>query len=223
MKINTCTLQTLAAVNRFLPETHGDHRALETIDDLIVPLVMHGVNHELIAFLHMSQVIRICPMARAFSSHMQLDNPFHGYVLWYLVLDYLCYCAKTFSFPIPGLSTTDAVGTGLSSCDKVMILAAEKKAEMVAAMQCKGFTEPNMDNWFYRLPGEAAVTNAPLLDLEDPYLLDESEGLQRAAPEEDGAITGMASGSQDASPGMASESEDAASPSTSASKTRSRR
>ena len=63
MKINTCTLQTLAAVNRFLPETHGDHRALETIDDLIVPLVMHGVNHELIAFLHMSQVIRICPMA----------------------------------------------------------------------------------------------------------------------------------------------------------------
>ena len=121
MKINTCTLQTLAAVNRFSPETHGDHRALETIDDLIVPLVMHGVNHELIAFLHMSQVIRICPMARAFSLHMQLDNPFHGYVLWYLVLDYLCYCAKTFSFPIPGLSTTDAVGTGLSSCDKVMI------------------------------------------------------------------------------------------------------
>ena len=67
------------------------------------------------------------------------------------------------------------------------------------------------------------MTNAPLLEGDEPFLLDESEGLQRAAPEEHGAITGMASGSQDASPDKASDSEDAASPSTSAPKTRSRR
>jgi hypothetical protein len=172
---------------------------LDTIDDLNGALVMHGANHELIAFVHMSHVVRICPMARAFSSDMKLDNPFHGYVLWYLVLDYLCYCAKTFSFPIPGLSTTDAVGAGLSSCDKVMILAAEKKAEMVAAMEFKGFSEPNMDNWFYRLPGEAAVSNVPFLEGEEQYVVDESNTPDRAAPEQEESNTGGATGSEDAS------------------------
>ena len=93
---------------------------------------------------------------------------------------------------------------------------------MVAAMQSKGFTEPTRTTGSIDF-GEAAVTNAPLLDLEDPYLLDESEGLQRLAPDQDGSITGMASGSQDSSPGMAFGSEDAASTPASARETRSRR
>ena len=173
-------------MNRFVGLSHGDPGTMNTIDELSGALKKHGVTHELISFVHMFFVVRVCPMARAFAPDMKLDNPFHGYVLWYHTLDFLCYCAKKFAFPIPGLSTTDAVGTVLSSCDKVCNLAAEKKAEMAAAMQSRGFTEPNMDNWFYRPPGEAAVASTPLLDPTE-YGPDDSDGQARAGFAEENA------------------------------------
>ena len=97
---------------------------------------------------------------------MEMDNTFHGYVYWYLVLDFLCYCAKNFSFRIPGLSTTDAVGTGLSSCDRVAKLASEKKAEMVAAFEFRQIPVPDLNQWFYQRPGQAASITQDQLDAE---------------------------------------------------------
>jgi hypothetical protein len=198
---NSVSSQVLTAVNRFVGLSHGDPSSLNTIVDVSAALQKHGVTHELISFVHMFYVVRVCPMARAFAPEMKLDNPFHGYVLWYHTLDVLCFCTKKFAFPIPGLSTTDAVGTGLSSCDKVSLLATEKKAEMTAAMEARGFTEPNMDNWFYRPPGEAAVASTPLLEAPaTDYLPDDCDGQPRAS-------SGEASSSSVTTPDSASRGE----------------
>jgi hypothetical protein len=125
------------------------------VHELAVALEKHDITYELVAFVHMANVIRICPLAQAFPSAMEFNNPFHGYVYWYLVLDFLCYCVMNYSFRVPGLSTTDAVGGGLSSCAKVRKLATEKKAEMVAAMESRGIKVPDLNDWFYKVPGEA--------------------------------------------------------------------
>jgi hypothetical protein len=146
---------------------------LVTIEELVVPLSKHGIIHELVAYVHLYNVIRICPFARAFSLKMEMDNSFHGYVYWYLVLDFLVYCVKTFGWHIPGLSTTDAVGTGLSSCDKVAKLATEKKAEMVASLEYRGVAVPNLNSWFYKPPGQAASLSVP--HDEDQAPVDEDE------------------------------------------------
>jgi hypothetical protein len=119
-------LQTLFCANRFSSVSFGDSASLDSVDELVAALEKHEITYELAAYVHMANVIRVCPLARAFPSAMELNNPFHGYVYWYLVLDFLCYCVTNYSFRVPGLSTTDAVGGGLSSFAKVCKLARRR-------------------------------------------------------------------------------------------------
>ena len=45
----------------------------------------------------------------------------------------------------------------MSSCAKVCNLATEKKAEMVAAMESRDMRAPDLNDWFYKVPGEARL------------------------------------------------------------------
>ncbi len=74
--------------------------------------------------------------------------------------EYLVYCVRNFSFPVPGMSNTDAVGAGLSSCDKVSLIAVQKRDEMAAACTAKGLTVPNLNDWFFQVPGVAKEVSA---------------------------------------------------------------
>ena len=57
------------------------------------------------------------------------------------------------------MSNTDAVGAGgVSSFTKVCHLAVEQKARMAQACLERGLAVPELEKWFFLLPGQAAVS-----------------------------------------------------------------
>ncbi len=131
-----------------------------TLDELAASLTAFGANHEFVTYVHMVNMAVLCPSLQSSVNDITFTNILHGYAYWHFMQEFLVYCVRNFSFPVPGMSNTDAVGTGLSSCDKVSRIAVQKRDEMAAACTAKGLTVPNLNDWFFQVPGVAKEVSA---------------------------------------------------------------
>ncbi len=59
-------LQTLLCANRFSSVSFGDSASLATVDELAAALVKHEITYELVAYVHVANVIRAAPRHELF-------------------------------------------------------------------------------------------------------------------------------------------------------------
>jgi hypothetical protein len=126
---------------------------------MVVELIKANLTFEFVVYVHMVNAVNLCPMTNQLGGDIKMCNILQGYLYWHLVIEFLGYCVRTFNFPVPGMSNTDAVGPGgVSSCTKVCHLAVEQKARMAQACHERGLAVPELEKWFFLLPGQAAVS-----------------------------------------------------------------
>ncbi len=126
---------------------------------MVVELIKANLTFEFVVYVHMVNAVNLCPMTNQLGGEIKMANVLQGYLYWHLVIEFLGYCVRNFNFPVPGMSNTDAVGVGgVSSCSKVCHVAVEQKAKMAEACQARGLAVPELEKWFFLLPGQEAVS-----------------------------------------------------------------
>ena len=126
---------------------------------MVVELNKAHITFEFAIYVQMVNAANLCPMTSQLGSDIKITNILQGYLYWHLVIELLGYCVRNYNFPVPGMSNTDAVGVGgVSSCSKVCHVAVEQKAKMAQACLDRGLAVPELEKWFFLLPGQAAVS-----------------------------------------------------------------
>ena len=142
--------QGLRIANKLLTSQEKcDLRTIVSVDSANAELAKRHITFELLAYLILVTASRMCVDIRALGKEMSLTNPLQGLMFWYIVEHFFMNCVTVHGIPVPGLSMTDAVGTGLSSFHKVAAIMATRDAELTAACTRQKVPLPDLDGFFF--------------------------------------------------------------------------
>ena len=125
-------------------------RAMNSIDTSNAALKHFDIDVIFMTYAVMSSASKLCPSVQGMGDKMEIDNPFHGFQFWFIMKFCFVRAVKEFNIAVPGLSPTDAVDGGISSCDRLLAVAESKLEEMTAALEKVGLTVPKLDDWFFQ-------------------------------------------------------------------------
>ena len=138
-----------------------------SIDDLFTAFDRRGIGYEFNAYVLLVAASRLCVETRGLGTSMSSTNPLHGLMFWYLVQNYFMMLVVHQNIKIPGLSTTDAIGDGLSSFDKVQMICDAQVPLLKAACAVNQVPIPDFSTFFFQKASSRPVAEEQGEDEEE--------------------------------------------------------
>jgi len=130
-----------------------------SVDDCNRAMEEVGIGHDAVIYSILVYASENCPETNVGKDKaMSMTNPYHGYMYWWLMEQFLLHAVQRSYFTVNGLSTEDGTSEKPSSFDRMSTLANKKKHEQAEAIEGLGGTLPNLYEYFFKDPeGRPAV------------------------------------------------------------------